>query len=101
MATPDTVIADIAVMPLRPFGCEEEMYKVVDACIELIKNSGLKYEICANSTTVEGSIDDVFELTKRAHLLPFDLECERVITIFRVDQKKGGLSIDEKLKTHR
>nr|WP_297396251.1 MTH1187 family thiamine-binding protein [uncultured Peptostreptococcus sp.] len=95
------VLADIAVMPLRPYGNEEEMYKVVDECIELIKKSGLKYEIGANSTTVEGDLDAVFFLVKRVHLVPFELGCERVITIFRIDQKKGGLSIDEKLKHHR
>ena len=39
------VIADVAVMPLRPYTGEDEMYKVVDACIEKIKESGLKYEI--------------------------------------------------------
>ena len=27
------VIADVAVMPLRPYAGEDEMYKVVDACI--------------------------------------------------------------------
>lgn len=95
------VIADIAVMPLRPLGSEEEMYKIVDACIDLIENSGLKYEIGANSTTVEGDLDEVMELGKKVHLLPFELGCERVITIFRVDQKKGGITINEKLKNHR
>ena len=94
------VLGDIAVMPLRPYGTEEEMYKVVDECIDLIKKSGLKYEIGANSTTVEGDLDRVFDLAKKVHLVPFELGCERVITIFRVDQKKGGLSIDEKLKHH-
>lgn len=95
------VIADIAVMPLRPYGSEEEMYKVVDKCIELVKESGMKYEISANSTTVEGDLDSVFELAKRVHSLPFELNCERVITIFRIDQKQGGITIDEKLKNHR
>mgnify|MGYP001188988246 CR=1 FL=1 len=95
------VIADIAVMPLRPYGSEDEMYKVVDACIELIENSGLKCEIGANSTTVEGDLDDVFKLGKKVHQLPFELGCERVITIFRVDQKQGGITIDEKLKNHK
>ncbi|WP_101772900.1 MTH1187 family thiamine-binding protein [Peptostreptococcus faecalis] len=95
------VIGDIAVMPLRPYGSEEEMYKIVDACIDLIKDSGLKYEISANNTTVEGELDEVFELAKAVHQLPFELNCERVITIFRVDQKKGGITIDEKLKNHK
>lgn len=95
------VLADIAVMPLRPYGSEEETYKVVDACIELIKSSGMRFEIGANSTVVEGELDEVFELCKAVHLLPFELNCERVITIFRVDQKNTGLTIDEKLKNHR
>ena len=72
------VLGDIAVMPLRPYGTEEEMYKVVDECIELIKKSGLKYEIGANSTTVEGDLDRVFDLAKKVHLVPFELGCERL-----------------------
>lgn len=95
------VICDVAVMPLRPYGCEEEMYKVVDACIEIAKSSGLKYEVGANSTTIEGELDEVFKLAKKMHSAPFELGVERVITIFRIDEKKGGISIDEKLKNHR
>lgn len=95
------VIADVAVVPLRPYKGEEEMYKVVDACIEEIKNSGLKYEIGAMSTTIEGNFDEVFELLKKIHKIPFDLGCERVITTARIDEKAGGITIDEKLKNHR
>lgn len=95
------VIADIAVMPLRPYRGEEEMYKVVDACIAEIENSGLKCEIGAMSTTVEGDFDEVFELLKKVHKIPFNLGCERVITVARVDEKAGGLTIDEKLRNHR
>lgn len=95
------VIADISVMPLRPFEGEEEMYKVVDACIELIENSGLKCEVGAMSTTIEGDFDEVFEVIKKAHKIPFELGCERVITIARVDEKAGGLTIDDKLRNHR
>ena len=68
------IIADIAVVPLRPYKGEEEMYKVVDACIEIIQ---------------------------KAHKLPFELGCERVITTVRIDEKFGGLTINDKLKNHR
>ncbi|MGL5754843.1 MAG: MTH1187 family thiamine-binding protein [Paraclostridium sp.] len=95
------VIADIAVVPLRPYKGEAEMYKVVDKCIEIIQNSGLKYEIGANSTTIEGGFDDVFGIVKKVHKLPFELGCERVITTVRIDEKHGGITIDEKLKNHR
>ena len=95
------IIAVIAVAPLRPYKGEEEMYKVVDACIEIIQNSGLNYEIGAMSTTVEGEFDEVFEIIKKAHKLPFELGCERVITTVRIDEKFGGLTINDKLKNHR
>ena len=95
------VVADITVFPLIPAISEDEVYKVVDAAIEYIKNSGLQYEIGAMSTTVQGEFDEVFDLIKKVHKIPFDLGIERVITIARVDEKVGGLTIDEKLKNHR
>ncbi|WP_455539459.1 MTH1187 family thiamine-binding protein [Terrisporobacter sp.] len=95
------VIADVAVMPLRPYTGEEEMYKVVDACIEKIKESGMKYEIGAMSTTFEGEFDEVFDLLKVIHKIPFQLGCERVITVARIDEKAGGITIENKLRNHR
>lgn len=95
------VIADIAVMPLIPCVSEDEMYKVVDKVIEYIEQSGLKYEIGAMSTTIEGEFDKVLEVVKTAHNIPFDLGIERVVTVVRFDEKSGGISIDEKLKNHR
>lgn len=94
------VIADIAVMPLVPAVSEEELYKQVDAAIDYIKKSGLKYEIGAMSTTVEGEYDEIFDLIKKVHRIPFDVGSERVITVVRIDEKKGGLTIDDKLKNH-
>jgi uncharacterized protein (TIGR00106 family) len=95
------VIADVAVMPLLPVVTEEEMYDYVDEVIEFIKRSGLKYEVGAMSTTIEGEYDQVFDLIKTIHRLPFQSGCQRVITVVRIDEKLGGLSIDEKLKNHR
>lgn len=64
------------------------------------RKSGLKYEIGAMSTTFEGEFDEVFGLSKM-HKLPFELNCERVITVARVDEKAGGLTIEDKLRNHR
>jgi uncharacterized protein (TIGR00106 family) len=95
------VIADIAVMPLIPCVTEDDMYKVVDKVIEYIESTGLKYEVGAMSTTLEGEFDEVMDVVKRAHKIPFELGIERVITVVRLDEKAGGISIDEKLKNHR
>ena len=52
------------------------------------------------STTFEGDFDEVFELLKKCtnYLL---IKCERVITVARVDEKAGGLTIEDKLRNHR
>lgn len=95
------IIADIAVMPMLPFVSEQEMYLVVDKVIELIQQSGLKHEVGAMSTTVEGDFEKVFELVKKCHKLPFELGTQRVITVVRIDEKIDGITIDEKLKHYR
>jgi uncharacterized protein, MTH1187 family len=69
--------------------------------LKKIKESGMKYEIGAMSTTIEGDFDEVFDLIKLIHKIPFELGCERVITIARVDEKAGGLTIEDKLRNHR
>lgn len=95
------VIADVSVMPLIPAVSEEEMYKVVDSVIDYIKYSGLKYEVGAMSTTIEGEYDEIFDLIKTIHRIPFKLGIERVITVVRIDEKNTGLTIDEKLNIMR
>ena len=75
--------------------------RIEKGIIAEIEKSGLKCEIGAMSTTVEGDFDEVFELLKKVHKIPFNLGCERVITVARVDEKAGGLTIDEKLRNHR
>ena len=86
------------------FSCKKIMLNInllYDACIEKIKKSGLKYEIGAMSTTFEGEFDEVFDLLKTVHKIPFQLGCERVITVARIDEKAGGLTIENKLRNHR
>ncbi|MFD3158471.1 MTH1187 family thiamine-binding protein [Haloimpatiens sp. FM7330] len=94
------VIADVAVMPLVPAATEDEVYECVDKVIHYIEQSGLKYEIGAMSTTIEGEYEKVFDLIKTIHRIPFDNGFERVITVVRIDEKKGGITIKEKLKNH-
>ena len=60
---------------------------------------GYREEVLAE--IVKGVNGEVFEIIKKAHKLPFELGCERVITTVRIDEKFGGLTINDKLKNHR
>jgi uncharacterized protein (TIGR00106 family) len=91
-------IAEFKVLPVVE---ESRVNKIVEKAINIVKNSGLKYEVEANSTTVEGELNDLFDVIKKAHILARDSGSGRVITIIKIDDKKSGITIEEKVKKFR
>ena len=91
-------VADIAVIPEGV----DNIYDAVDRAIEVIKNSGLKYEVDAMSTSIEGSLDDILGLIKTLHNAMFDYGAKGILTNLRVQESKiYPTSIDEKTGKHR
>ena len=91
-------IAEFTVLPVVE---ESRVNKIVEKAINIVKNSGLKYEVEANSTTVEGELNDLFDVIKKAHIVARDSGSGRVITIIKIDDKKSGITIEEKVKKFR
>jgi uncharacterized protein YqgV (UPF0045/DUF77 family) len=60
------VIAEIQVAPSPP-GTAENPHAHVEAAIAVIQASGLRYEVGALGTTVEGPADDVWVTLRAAH----------------------------------
>ncbi len=91
-------IADIAVIPEGV----NDIYKAVDRAIDVIKSSGLKYEVDAMSTTIEGSLDDILNLVKRIHEEMFKYGASGILTNLRVQESKVyPTTIEEKTSKHR
>jgi uncharacterized protein (TIGR00106 family) len=91
------VVAEFSVIPavdgsFRPY---------VKAAIAEIEKSGLKYEVGAMGTTLEGELDDVLEAIKNAHSAVLEAGAGRVVTSIKIDQRPGGLSMKEKLEGFR
>jgi len=61
-----TVIAEIQVAPSPP-GTPEDPHAYVEAAIAVIQGSGLRYEVGALGTTLEGDADDVWATLRAAH----------------------------------
>jgi len=93
------VVGDIAVLPRVKDG--QGLGDMVELAIKVIQASGLKYEVDAMSTSVEGEFDEVMELYKRVHRAVMDAGVDRLVTIMRIDEKKGGVTIDEKVASFR
>ncbi len=95
-------VADITVVPWYPVSDEEGGYALVDKAIEVIKDSGLKYEVGPMSTAVEGSLEDILQLIPNIHALTFENGVERVLTTLRIDDVRNGhVCMEEKVKKHR
>jgi uncharacterized protein YqgV (UPF0045/DUF77 family) len=61
-----TVIAEIQVAP-SPAGTSENPHAHVEAAIAVIQASGLRYEVGALGTTLEGQADAVWATLRAAH----------------------------------
>jgi uncharacterized protein YqgV (UPF0045/DUF77 family) len=60
------VIAEIQVAPSPP-GTAQNPHAYVEAAIEVIADSGLRYEVGALGTTLEGQADAVWDTLRAAH----------------------------------
>lgn len=91
------VVAEFSVTPvvgenLRPF---------IDAAIDVVKKSGLHFEVDAMSTTLEGEFDQVIDVIKKAHHAVMDVGAGRVLTEIRIDDREMGVTIKEELEGYR
>ena len=90
-------IAEFSVTPV----VGEELTPYIDAAIDVVKNSGLKYEIDALSTTIEGELDQILEVVGNAHRAAIRAGARRVVTALQIDDKWVETSIEEQLEGYR
>jgi len=91
-------IAEFAVIPIVD---ESVVNKVVEKAIRVVEESGLNYEVEANGTTIEGELDQLFDVIKKAHLVARDEGSGRVYTVIKIDDKVSCINIKEKINKFR
>jgi uncharacterized protein YqgV (UPF0045/DUF77 family) len=60
------VIAEIQVAP-SPSGTDDDPHAYVEAAIAVLQRSGLRHEVGALGTTIEGEADAVWDTLRAAH----------------------------------
>jgi uncharacterized protein (TIGR00106 family) len=88
----------LQVLPAVP---EEKIYPVVDKVIELIHKSGVNYEVGPMETTMEGEMDQLLDIVKKAQEICVEEGAQRVISIVKIDYKPKGVTMDEKIGKYR
>lgn len=91
------VVAEFSVTPL----VGEEIKPFVNVAVEEVKKAGLKYEVDAMGTTMEGDIDTIMDVVKKAHERVRQESHGRVMTELRIDDKPDGATITREVEGYR
>ncbi|MFA7574534.1 MAG: thiamine-binding protein [Arcobacteraceae bacterium] len=86
---------------MLPYVSEEKLYPVVDQVIAYIDSCGVKYEVGPMETTMEGELDTLLEIVKKAQEICLEQGASRVISMIKIDYKKTGVTIDEKVRKYK
>jgi len=92
------VNVSLQVLPRVP---DEQIYPVVDKVINLIKECGVKYEVGPMETTMEGELDVLLEIVKKAQEVCIKEGATRVMSMVKIDYKPEGVTMDEKIGKYR
>ncbi|MEO0072010.1 MAG: MTH1187 family thiamine-binding protein [candidate division WOR-3 bacterium] len=90
-------IVDISVVPIGTKTSSISEY--VKKSIQLIKKSGLKYQIGPMGTTIEGELSDIFELILQIHKAQVKMGVKRILTTIKIDDRRDKKqTMEDKVK---
>ena len=91
-----TVNVSVQVLPIV-----ENLGEVVDRAIGVIRASGVKHEVGAMETVMEGPLDLLMEVAKAAHRECFEAGARQVVTVIKIGDRVGGTTIEDKVGPYR
>jgi uncharacterized protein (TIGR00106 family) len=89
---------DISVVPV---GTQSpSVSRFVAGAVRILKNEpGIKYELTAMNTIIEGDLGQLLSLAQRMHQSAFDAGAVRVVTTMRIDDRHDKpLTMEGKIK---
>lgn len=78
----------IAEFTVVPIGVGVSLSKYVAACERVLENSGLRYELHANGTNLEGEWDEVMSAIKACHETLHKMDVPRISTIIKIGTRE-------------
>lgn len=80
-------VAEITVAPMGTGSASVSSY--VAACQRVLEQTeGIKYELHAMGTIIEGDLDRLFEVIRALHEVPFESGAVRSMSIIRIDDRR-------------
>ncbi len=90
----------IQILPLRQD--KDDAYASIDAAIQVVKDSGLKYEVCPFETVVEGSYAEVMQLADDMQQACYKNGVEELLVNMKLHRSiETDMAIDDKIGKYR
>ena len=81
---------------------DKKLIEIVDKVIEMIKKFGVNYEVGPMETTMEGDLETLFQIVKKAQYLCIKAGAENVFTTVKIIYNpKGVMTIEQKVTKYR
>ena len=95
----NTINAAIQVIPKTSL---KDYYPLIDAAIDVIKDSGLKYIVTPMETVIEGEYSEVLALLERAQRASLEAGAEELIVNIKLHIRNGSdVTFEEKTTKHQ
>ena len=79
----------VAFVTITPLGTgTPSVSRYVAGCERILRESGLKHELTAMGTLIEGDVDAVLAVVRKMHESPFSEGVARVSTTVRIDDRR-------------
>ena len=88
-------------LQILPMVSQDQVYSVVDKVINLIQASGLPHVVGPMETTIEGDLDSLLDLVKKAQQACVEAGANRIVSVVKIDYSPDGVTIDEKIGKYR
>lgn len=88
-------------LQILPFSKEKDTYALIDKAIEVIQKSGVKYEVTALETILEGELDELLEIVKKTVLATCEAGADEVAAEVKIHFRPQGTTIEEKVGKYR
>lgn len=80
----------------------DDSYEIVDKAIEVVQQAGVKYEVGPMETVMEGELDKLIEIVKKAQEACITAGASEVMTYIKIHYRpEGAVTIDEKIAKYR
>ena len=91
------VIVDLCIVPI---GIGTSVSREVAACHEVLNRAGLKTQLHAYGTNIEGEWDDVFAAVKRCHEVVHEMGAPRITTTIKLGTRTDReQTMDDKVRS--